>query len=141
MAKDKVITVMCAARLPEMLVKRVDAAAASGGVSRAQFIAEACRMRLDGAAGSRPIARHMSEPPQDLNESGQVSGSGKPDMASLRAICAGDLIGKPLTMEDVEAMRPDLPCSVCELPMREVKGKWACSDVSCSKYGVEQKPR
>ena len=49
MAKAKVITVMCAARLPELLVKRIDAAAKSGGVSRAQFIAEACRMRLDGS--------------------------------------------------------------------------------------------
>lgn len=33
--------------MPELLVKRIDSAAKSGGVSRAQFIAEACRMLLD----------------------------------------------------------------------------------------------
>ena len=32
-------------------------------------------------------------------------------------------------------------CSVCEGSMREVKGKWACTDESCAKYGVEQKAK
>jgi hypothetical protein len=30
-------------------------------------------------------------------------------------------------------------CCVCESPMREQKGKWACSDPSCAMYGKEQK--
>ena len=32
-------------------------------------------------------------------------------------------------------------CIVCESPMREVKGKWACVDVGCAMYGREQRCR
>jgi hypothetical protein len=31
------------------------------------------------------------------------------------------------------------PCSACEAPMRNVKGKWACAAVSCGMYGKEQR--
>lgn len=99
MAKEKVITVMCAARLPEMLVARIDSAAASCRVSRAQFIAEACRMRLDGEGSS------VVEPgPSKADVAGSIPAPrSKPDMRTLREICAGnrfaDLHGN---MEGVE---------------------------------------
>ena len=83
MAREKVITVMCAARLPEILVKRIDAAAESGGVSRAQFITEACRMRLD-MAGDNSTRVGLGSQPEPAP---------KPNMAALREICAGKIQG------------------------------------------------
>ena len=69
----------------------------------------------------------------------------KPDMQALQEICEGKIQvttnsagGWPHTVS------VDLPpnlCIVCDSPMRQVKGKWACADMSCWKYGVEQKPR
>jgi hypothetical protein len=100
MVRDKVITVMCAARLPEMLVKRVDAAAASAGVSRAQFIAEACRMRLDGPIVGKVVSVGTIQPPDNLPplpyyqvESTDYPGleRRKTDTQRLRDICAGKI--------------------------------------------------
>lgn len=147
MAKDKVITVMCAARLPEMLVKRMDAAAASGGVSRAQFIAEACRMRLVGTVMSKPI-----------NSGATMQGIlNSPPMAELRAICAGELESGFTGIETIVKRdgtnihqsysggipeypgRLDPECRECSSPMRSIKGKWCCVDVSCGMCALEQK--
>lgn len=64
---------------------------------------------------------------------------------ALREICEGKVVtlpdkwASPMTAEQVEKMAPDPVCVVCDSPMREVKGKWACVDQSCAKYGVEQK--
>jgi len=96
MATGKVITVMCAARLPEMLVKRIDTAAASGGVSRAQFIADACRARLDGPTDN--ASKSVAVPD---------TRSAKPDMDALRAIAAGK-IGKGM----VDAESAIDPCAL-----------------------------
>ena len=46
-------TVMCAVRLPAVLVAKIDAAAKELGVIQAQHLAEACRMRLDDSTKSR----------------------------------------------------------------------------------------
>jgi hypothetical protein len=80
-------------------------------------------------------------------------------MAALREICAGKMIvnedgsgwtGIETTVkrdgtnfhQSYIAGRPTTPtCIDCDLPMREVKGKWACADVSCAMYGKEQKER
>ena len=151
MAREKVITVMCAARLPEILVKRIDAAAESGGVSRAQFITEACRMRLD-MAGDNSTRVGLGSQPEPAP---------KPNMAALREICAGKVQDRvsdgcsPLRSEGGESPgnggsqnsmlgkdgHPVRLCVECESPLREVKGKWACADASCAMYGKEQKPR
>ena len=149
MAKEKVITVMCAARLPEILVKRIDSAAASGGVSRAQFIAEACRMRLDGCdIGVKSFEPLSSLPHSDAGEMAGLSrseypGKLKPDMAALREICAGKVqqhvnqVMQPVEADEGAWTNLELPpCSECA-----GEGKWACADVSCGKFGVEQKPR
>ena len=64
MAESKVETVMCASRLPAVLVARIDSAAKSGGVSRAQFIAEACRKMLDGP--SVPVAHPAVATPEPV---------------------------------------------------------------------------
>jgi hypothetical protein len=148
MARDKVITVMCATRLPEILVKRIDAAAESGGVSRAQFIAEACRMRLDATGGEDEGCD-----PVGVGGTRVLVGSGngldqRPpvDMATLREICAGKVtyVPGPASSPDSEGwahgeMVAVRPCAVCDSPMREVKGKWACADASCAMYGREVK--
>jgi hypothetical protein len=159
MAKDKVITVMCAARLPELLVKRMDAAASSGGVSRAQFIAEACRMRLDGPIAGRVVSVGTVQPPDNLPPLPyfQVESTDYPGLerkkAALREICEGKInalhvpnikpwqAGYNAAIDDVLPIVQGKLCIVCESPMREVKGKWACADLSCGKYGVEQRPR
>ena len=76
----------------------------------------------------------------------------KPDMQALQEICAGKITkegwgfelpaGATITSSEVSICDIVMPiCIVCDSPMREVKGKWACQDVSCGKYGVEQKPR
>ena len=120
MAKDKVITVMCAARLPEMLVKRIDSAAASGGVSRAQFIAEACRMRLDGPIIGKVVSVGTVQPPDSLpplpyyqGESTEYPGlerSGVP-MQALRDICAGKTNGQLLAA--VIHATPEVEIPIC----------------------------
>lgn len=112
MAREKVITVMCAARLPETLIKRIDSAAASGGVSRAQFIAEACRMRLDGDVADRAPVRGSQSTAAVLSPELAVAGSSpavstKPGMASsrdgLECVQCGELDGKHKT--DCPALR------------------------------------
>jgi hypothetical protein len=51
----KVATVMCGARLPQVLVGRIDEACASRGVSRAYALAEGARLWLDaGTVEHRP---------------------------------------------------------------------------------------
>jgi hypothetical protein len=76
--------------------------------------------------------------------------TGKPDMQLLRDICAGKILAPqdwaaPLTEEQVddpgfgEVVVPAPLCSVCEQPMEESKGKWACGDESCAMYGKVQK--
>jgi hypothetical protein len=64
-------------------------------------------------------------------------------LAALREICAGkihpdDTLAKMGAAGHGSGLA-DPVCIVCESLMREVKGKWACADVSCAKYGVEQK--
>ena len=63
------------------------------------------------------------------------------DMAALREICAGNVNAGPDAADTQEAIARQPRCVVCDEPMREVKAKWACADVSCAKYGVEQKAR
>ena len=132
-------------RVPEVLLARINAVA---GDERTKWILEACRMRLDGESvperlnGSGVIAR-MSEQ-SGVMGSNPITSPSKPDMAALREICEGNLPDKwaePMTAGQIERMIPDPVCVVCESPMRKVKGKWACPDMSCGKYGVEQKPR
>ncbi len=41
----------------------------------------------------------------------------------------------------IEAEAAVPKCAACEGSMSQVKGKWACADTSCGKYGVEQKAR
>lgn len=75
-------------------------------------------------------------------------------VAVLRKICAGNLDRgfTPASTEDrkviSELMREveehngmrDAPlCVVCEASLVPSKGKWACGDQSCAKYGIEQK--
>jgi RecJ-like exonuclease len=86
MAETDVLSI----RMSSILKARIRAEADKQGVKLAEFVAEACRTRLD-AAGSGTIARHDKEPSKDLNGVGQVSGSGKPDIQALRDICAGKI--------------------------------------------------
>lgn len=71
----------------------------------------------------------------------------KPDMKSLQDICDGKGLGaikyhsKEDFLEEAIASVPVKLCVVCDAPMRDLKGKWACSDVSCAKYGLEQRPK
>lgn len=113
MAKDKVITVMCATRLPEVLVNRVDAAAQSCGISRAQFIADACRMRLDGPVAGKVVSVGTVQPPDNLSaipyfqvESTDYAGlERKLSLQALRDICAGNLpitSNAPIDVEKAE---------------------------------------
>lgn len=120
MARDKVITVMCAARLPEVLVARIDKAAESGGVSRAQFIAEACRRRLDGPA---PPTRAVTSPkPEDYPGKFQTPIGDEPKHASVEtlrnviktieqghAACDPEYRGVPPIERPIEELRAEYP--------------------------------
>jgi hypothetical protein len=141
MADGKVITVMCATRLPELLVTRIDAAAKSGGVSRAQFIAEACRKYLDRdssaveqrgaivtkAAGSIPAPI----PPAKMNNA----------MAEFLSKLPNSVVTpEPDPIQD----SPQRSCTECDRTMASkfVKGRgmvYACSDIGCPMYGLERK--
>lgn len=73
----------------------------------------------------------------------------KPDMASLRAICAVDVTrpatefgGYAAAIDEHLAEDSSGPACAnpdCGAPMRESKGKWACVDEACGMCGVEQK--
>jgi hypothetical protein len=126
-------------RVPEVLLARIDAAADEG--KRSEWILEACRRRLDGI----PISSNGRFPHGEIGE-----GAPKPDMAVLREICDGKGLDgggeryqsdSALPGEFTEPPSNAKLCIVCESPMRSVKGKWACADPSCAKYGIEQKPR
>ena len=149
-------------RVPEVLLARINAA---GGGDRTKWILEACRMRLDAGGRARASDVKTENAGGDhikvTHHAGQQTPdpSSKPNMASLREICEGKMpldadpgqcfsCGAilPLDTDSIcckrcDAGEPPPSCIVCENPMREVKGKWACADVSCGKYGVEQKPR
>ena len=117
-------------RIPDVLQARIKSV--SQGEGMAAWILEACRMRLDGdtsvseEAGGTSVAASIPAPQ-----------STKPDLAALREICAGTPIPDlEITDSGEVAVKP---CIVCDTPMREVKGKWACADQSCAMYGREQK--
>ena len=67
--------------------------------------------------------------------------TGPAKMDTLQNICAGRLTPAAPFQAEVTSDRFSPPCVVCEAPMREFKGKWACADLSCGKYGVEQRLR
>ena len=133
-------------RVPDVLLARIDTAASG---ERTKWILEACRMRLDKTgSGEEPqthqttgVGTGLGQLP-DNRESSALTSPTTPNMAALREICAGNL--EP-HIEDSTGFRgvdhPIKPCVVCDSPMREVKGKWACVDQSCGMYGKEQKPR
>ncbi len=80
---------------------------------------------------------------------------GKPDLEALvsgimakedarPALDGLDVADVPLkAWQDLsDSLPPHGPsCSECDNPMRELKGKWACVDVSCGMYGREQRIR
>jgi hypothetical protein len=132
-------------RVPEVLLARINAVA---GDERTKWILEACRMRLDGDAGaaesvcaSKRVAEGHSFGGCPSGRTGwfeSITPATKPDIAVLRAICAG----QPVEADEGAWTNLELPpCSECAGDLRNVKGKWACADVSCGKFGVEQKPR
>jgi hypothetical protein len=118
-----------------------------------------CRKRSwnkNGGSGERQTQSTSGGRAIDVQVSSPASPV-KSDLEALRAICEG----KPMDDADrhhaetcgCEALggvcdkvshdQTDYSprCVVCDSPMRDVKGKWACQDVSCGKYGVEQKVR
>ena len=127
-------------RMPDDLRRLIAQAAKSGGVSDAQLVIDACWRYLDGCSAS-------SLSPSPTAQLAGIAPSGypgplKPDMAALRDICAGTVpVHRHGNYDPLVEMRQIQLCNTCESPMREVKGKWACQDVSCGKYGVEQKIR
>jgi hypothetical protein len=142
MSKDKVITVMCAARLPEMLVLRIDKAAESGGVSRAQFIAEACRMYLDKGSAAQPDRA----PAVGLKVDGSISSlsSNPSKMNDAMSAFISKLPAPMATPVEPEETDPLRSCSECDKAMisKLIKGRsWvhACSDKACPMYGIERK--
>ncbi len=72
---------------------------------------------------------------------------GKPDMAALRAICAGEIV-KPDSDYSTSYSAPTIEgtpaptCGTCEKDLQEGKGKlagrWACVDLACPMYGKVQ---
>ena len=138
-------------RIPDVLRARIDKAAGGSG-KRSEWILEACRMRLDGPIPGKVVSVGTVQPPDGLppipyfqvESTDFPSLKRKPDMAALREICAGNTPAMPSdAYYDAGAgvhstLQPRL-CVVCDSPMREVKGKWACADQSCAMYGREVK--
>lgn len=101
-----------------------------------------------GLAGCEPEAsREQASMRKHSPGSSILPPQTKPDIAELRAICAGD-VPRPATVfggyaaaikEHLEEEISAPACSACEGSMRQVKGKWACVDQACGMCGVEQK--
>jgi hypothetical protein len=141
-------------RMPDDLRRLIAQAAKSGGVSDAQLVVDACWKYLDKTGSGVESQTYQNAgvgnglgQPANNRESSALTSPTKPDMQALRDICAGNIGPKTedayiddLIREDVESHQLLTKlCIVCEEPMREVKGKWACSDPSCAMYGREVK--
>ena len=119
-------------RMPVDLKRSLEKAANRAGMSVASLIVKACWHELDRDRGVVPEARDAD---REL-----VAQQPRPTIEDLRDVCAGKLGREPKVAEIVSVdSAPQLQkfCIVCDSPMREVKGKWACADVSCTMCGIE----
>lgn len=153
-------------RYSNVLLARIDAASGSGGVSRSQFIVEACRQYLDGPKNA--VVAQVDRAPESLTPKGgmatrEVAGS-SPAAAPIRYThiasatmndkMAALLAKHPVISTDTsyeatldilaEETEPIHSCSVCDKGMvaKHIKGRgmvYACSDLSCPAYGIERK--
>jgi hypothetical protein len=104
------ITVMCATRLPEMLVKRIDAKAKSLGRSRAHITELALREYLDGGSASAVNRDSLEVAPQEPPPILSVKAALLATIPGLKT-CA--TIDKPLTMAVVESHNPSPEIPMC----------------------------
>ncbi len=142
-------------RVPEVLLARINAAA---GDERTKWILEACRMRLDGVAGiDKSAVSKGTTGSQTLDTGTNVKSPAeakepqtppKPDMQALRDICAGKGIADVAYLSELDgslakamAAEPARICRECEKPMKTAEGRWACVDMSCAMYGLEQRSK
>lgn len=86
------------------------------------------------------VGEHTAD---EVVRSREVAGSSPAPAAKTQFGRIANQIDKMIAeREDPEPAVDESPlCSVCESPMREKSGKWACVDDSCAKYGMEQKVR
>ena len=96
-------------RISAILKSRIKSEAEKRGEKLAQFVAEACRMRLDGAG----IEHISSSPPPPHYQVASTDYPGlecsKPDMQMLRDVCAGKRFTMPATQD-----APGKPCPYIE---------------------------
>ena len=112
------------------------------GVAYSHCTSGKCRSRK----WDRGEAEKVKAPVSKTGHAGSTPASpAKTTMKKLRTIAAGvghAMMNPPSRdpVEDFHAAPPEPQplCVSCLGLMREVKGKWACSDVSCGLYGREQ---
>lgn len=142
--------VLYAIRMPSDLKTFLDSEARKRGVTTASLVVDACWAYLEEP-------RELSIKPPSINQThigGPYSSVKATDFASttptnkpaapfkMNNAMAAFVAKMPVQTPElipVEDTPPIPDCRVCEAPMRAVKGKWACSDSSCSMYSLEQR--
>lgn len=85
------------------------------------------------------------EPGEDLGTATQrqrvargqhVSSGGQADRQCSADTSNGD---RKIGADDQDEEGESRECRSCERPLKELNGKWACVDISCSRYGIEVK--
>jgi hypothetical protein len=92
--------VLYAVRIPVDLKRLMEQAAKSGGVSTASLVVAACWSYLDRKPAPVAVPEPVSEPV------GEVLPPVKPDLAALRAICAGNIAPVAVHVEAVSQLPP-----------------------------------
>ena len=127
-------------RLPVDLVARINLDMLAESRSRSKVI----ELRLRSVYGTDRVHEHDAgglHGAETMKHEWETKASivaGIEKRAALREICAGTIPANVGTIEP-PPLQHWPACLECDSPMREVKGKWACSDASCAMYGKEQK--